>query len=135
MYPGSNYWGLLEAHDSVIKGQPWLHQVCQKLDGVAPLITSPPQTSFTTLSKKTTKSDIWHVKCDMWHMVCDTYHVTRNIWHVGGGEPSLSCLALMVWDLWYFEDWEEPSSLSAKAIAQTENVIKIYFFGPVGFHT
>ena len=40
----------------------------RKLDGVALLITDPPQTSFITLSKKKNKIIVTH---DMWHMTHD----------------------------------------------------------------
>ena len=49
--------------------------------------------------------DKWHVTDDMWHMTCDTWHVTHRGWSTW----SQNCrpLALTVWDLWNFEDWEE----------------------------
>ena len=63
--------------------------------------------------------DMWHVTCDMWHVTRDTWHMTHDTWHVtcdmqhvtcdmlrGGGtfSQSFSSLALLVCDLWYFED-------------------------------
>ena len=63
-----------------------------KLDGVGPLITDPPKTSFTTWSKN-------NYNRNKWHMTCETWCTTHDTWQVGGGEPSLkfSSLALMVW--------------------------------------
>ena len=78
----------------------------EKLDGIAPLITDPPLTISTTLSKKKKKkkkkmhltcdrwhmtidtwhvnmtSDTWHLTHDNWHMTCDTWHVTHDMWHM-----------------------------------------------------
>ena len=66
--------------------------IAKNLDRVAPLITDPLLTSYTTLLKnknKNVKCDIWHVTCDtwhvardMWHVTCDMWHVTRDMWHV-----------------------------------------------------
>ena len=44
----------------------------------------------------------------MWHMRHDMWHMTHDIWNTGGGENWLQILglALTVWDLWHFEDWE-----------------------------
>ena len=36
-----------------------------KLDGVAPLITDPPLTNFTTLSRTKITHDMLHITCDM----------------------------------------------------------------------
>ena len=41
----------------------------KKLDGVAPLITDPPPTSFTSWSEKRKE------KCDNWHMTHAMGHV------------------------------------------------------------
>ena len=51
---------------------------------------------------------------DTWHVTCDTWHVTHDIWHKthrGWGSlcPNFRSLALIVWELWCFEDWEENS--------------------------
>ena len=60
--------------------------------GLAPLITGPPPTSFTTLSKK-------NVTCYVWHITCDKWQVTYDKWQVGGGKHSLKISALTVWEL------------------------------------
>ena len=39
--------------------------------GWVPLITDPPQTGSTTLTR-----DTWHMTYDIWHITCDTWHVT-----------------------------------------------------------
>ena len=49
---------------------------------------------------------------DMWHVTCYTWHVTRDTWHVticGGWTlyKNFISLALIVFDLWYYEDLEE----------------------------
>ena len=59
----------------------------------SPLITDPPPISFTIFS------------CDMWHMTC------LGVWTFS---PNFSSLALLVCDLWYFEDLEE------KAVYRTD---------------
>ena len=46
-----------------------------QLDGVAPLITDPPPTRSTTLSKK-----LRHFTRGTWHKTCDTWHVTSDTW-------------------------------------------------------
>ena len=56
--------------------------------------------------------DSWHVTCDMWHVTRATWHITHDMWHLTHrGWWALSqnfrSLALMVWDLWWFEDREE----------------------------
>ena len=40
----------------------------------------------------------------MWQVTRDTWHVTPHTWHVGGGEPSLSYLALTVWEQRFVEN-------------------------------
>ena len=50
----------------------WLKSI--KLDGVAPLITNPLPTSFTTVT----------VTCDTWHVTCDTWHMKHDMWHMTG---------------------------------------------------
>ena len=72
--------------------------------------------------------DSWHATCDRWQVTCDrwqvtdyTWQLTRDRWQVTHdkwrmvwGEHSLkmfSSLALMVWDLWCFEDLEEKDDL------------------------
>ena len=60
-----------------------IHVISQlKLDGVAPLITHPPPTSFTILSKKNVTWSTWHVTCDRWYVTGDVLHVRRDKWHV-----------------------------------------------------
>ena len=49
-----------------------------KLDPVAPLITDPPPTSFTTLSHKIK----CHLTCDMSHVTHDMSIVTHDMRHV-----------------------------------------------------
>ena len=51
-----------------------------KLDRVALLITDPPPTSFTILSKKEKENKFTF---DTLHMTCDTWHVTHDTWYVG----------------------------------------------------
>ena len=55
----------------------------KKLDGVARLITDPPLTSLTTLSRKKKKKKI--LTCHLWHVTHDTWHLTRDTWHETGG--------------------------------------------------
>ena len=63
--------------ESFLTGQKNL--LLESLDGVAPLITDPPPTSFRTLSPpKNTQKKTWHLTCDMWHVTCDTWHITRD---------------------------------------------------------
>ena len=49
--------------------------------------------------------EVQYMTCEMWHVTCHMSHVTC----CGGWTFSqyFSCLALMVCDLWYFEDLEE----------------------------
>ena len=59
---------------------------------VAPLITDPPMSSFTTLfQKKKKKNYMDHMTCDTRHVTRDTWHMTRYMRHMTGGEgkPSL----------------------------------------------
>ena len=52
-----------------------------KISQGGPLITDPPPTSFTILSKRK-KCDIWHVICDKWHVTNDTRNMTRDMWYL-----------------------------------------------------
>ena len=50
-----------------------------KLDGVAPLMTDPPTTNFTSFSKKIYrkyKEKKEEKNCDTGHLTCDTGHLT-----------------------------------------------------------
>ena len=66
-----------------------------KLDGVAPLMTDPPPTNFTSFApppknkkkrkkKKIVTCDTWHVTPDTWHVTRDTWHLTHDTWHMTG---------------------------------------------------
>ena len=72
-----------------------------KLDGVGPLITDPPPTSFTTLSKKR-RYIFLMVTCDMWRVTCDMCHMT------GGRRWTFSqnfrSLALTAWEWRYLKN-------------------------------
>ena len=46
--------------------------------------------------------DIWHVTGDMWHKTCDRWRTLCQ---------NFRSLALIVWDLWCFEDLEEKDDL------------------------
>ena len=77
-----------------------------------------------TMSKKKKYCDMWHMTCDTWHVTCDTWHVTRDT--LGGWTFSKNCssLALIVCDLWYYEDMEEKAHgmtelISHKAVYRT----------------
>ena len=85
----------------------------------APVITDPPPTTSTTLSKKQelyiyiVTLDTWHVTHDTWNVTSDTWHLTPNTWHVicdiwWGVNIllNLSSLALTVWDRQCLEDFE-----------------------------
>ena len=65
-----------------------------KIDGVAPLITDPSQTSFNILSKK--------MSGDMWHMTCDMWDVTGGGWWTFS--QNVRSLALTIWEWRCFED-------------------------------
>ena len=91
------------------RGTAWTGDFCSK--SVAPLITDTPLISFITLSKKKKKEkcDMWHVTRGMWHGTSDTWHMTFDMWHVTccrgwTFSQNFSSLALLVCDLWYFED-------------------------------
>ena len=60
--------------------------------------------------------DLWHLERDTWYVTRDMWHMTHDMWHVthGGGwtfSQNVSSLALMDWDLWCVEDWEEKDQL------------------------
>ena len=64
---------------------------------------------------------MWHVTCDTWHVTHDAWHMTRDTWHVtrlGGWtfSQNFSSLALIVCDLWYYEDLEEKDDLITELI-------------------
>ena len=89
-----------------------------KLDRVALLITDPPPTSSTTLSKKTkakcymghltpgawhVTSDTCHVIHDMWYLICDTWHVKNGgSWTFSQNFRSLACCGLAVKVFFFF---------------------------------
>ena len=68
--------GLSETEVIVRCGQIHYHEfgslVWREQDGVAPLMTDPPPTSFNKIIKKNVTCDKSHVTCDMCHMTYDT---------------------------------------------------------------
>ena len=72
------------------------HMTYQSLQLESSLITDPPPTSSTNISKK---KQMWHLTCDMWHMV--------------GVElcPKCQSPALMVWDRQCLEYSEQNGDL------------------------
>ena len=81
-----------------------------KLDGVGPIDNRP--STYKLHHKKRKKSDMWHGTHETWHVTHDTWHMTCDVWHVtccGGWtfSQNFSFLALLVCDLWYFEDLEQ----------------------------
>ena len=50
---------------------------------------------------------MWHVTRDTWHVARDTWHVTRDMFGGWTFSQIFSSLALMVCDLWCYEDLEE----------------------------
>ena len=57
-----------------------------RLDGVAPLISDPQPTSFTTfsiiLNNNKTTCVMFHLTFNPWHMTWFTWYVTHDTWHV-----------------------------------------------------
>ena len=63
---------LAKESNSLAYNMSWIPSIYMQATGVGLLITDPPQTSSTTLSKKRTP-DTWHMTHDTWHMTCDTW--------------------------------------------------------------
>ena len=90
-------------------------QIFNKLYGVGPVDNRPSTDKLHHFVKKEKKKKL-HVTCDTWHVTHDMWHVTRDTWHVTHDTQHVTCcggwtfsqnfssLALLVCDLWYFED-------------------------------
>ena len=86
--------------------------VAKKLDRVGPVDNRPSTDKlhhFVKKKKRKKRKKMSHVTHDTWYMTHDTWHMTCNLWHVtccGGWTffQNLRSLALLVCDLWYFED-------------------------------
>ena len=84
-----------------------------KPDGAGPVDNTPSTDKLHHLVKKKKL----YVRCDTWHVTGDMWHVTRDTWHVtclGGWtfSQNFSSLALIVCDLWYYEDLEKAHRLN-----------------------
>ena len=53
--------------------------------------------------------DMWHVICDMWQTLCQNFR----------------SLALRVWELWCFEDWEEKGHWLSNLINEWINYVAV----------
>ena len=53
-------------------------------------------------------------------------HVTSDIWHVGGGKPSLSSLALTVWEWRWSEDISTKDDLLSQLKSETQYVPNLH---------
>ena len=85
----------------------WLsHWSVVKLDGVGPVDNRPSNNKLHHfVQKKRRESDMWYVTRDTWHMTRDMRLVTCDmLWGVNILSKYFSSLALLVCDLWYFED-------------------------------
>ena len=69
---------IFKVYGAKMESQVYMH----KLDGVGPIDNRPSTISFTNLSKKNNKKNMWHITCDMKHVTRDMWSVTCDMWNV-----------------------------------------------------
>ena len=79
--------------------------------------------------------DTWHGTHDMWHVACDTWYVIFDTWHMTHRGWQTLCqnfrsLALTVWELWCFKDWEEKGDSLNELINQLNNYDSVCWTAP-----
>ena len=84
--------------------------------------------------------DRWHMTHDRWQVTLETWHMTRDWWWTLC--KNVMSLALMFWDLWWFEDLEEKDRWLSRSISDggvcrtapaTPGLLIIFRWSPIIF--